>query len=118
MSSSTHAHGAVHGRVRRAHVEEHRLGRQLELGFVELVVERLHQFTLVESSVVAPRLESCVWRPKDMPSSAPNGASFLDVRHVAVGDERLGLVGRVVLAQRVPLELRVHAGCGAGRGGP
>jgi hypothetical protein len=36
------AYGAVHGRVSRADVEQHRLGRQLELGFVEILIEGFH----------------------------------------------------------------------------
>jgi len=33
---------------------------------------------------------------------------FFDVFHLAVGHEGLGFLGRVVLAQRVPLELRIQ----------
>ena len=39
------AHRAVHGRVRRAHVEHHRLGRELELAFSDVEIQRFHQFS-------------------------------------------------------------------------
>src|SRR5262249_51473099 len=65
------AHRAVHGRVRRAHVEQHRLGGQLELALVDVEIEGLHQFS---SSPWAG--SAWVWRPKLMPSSGPKGGSL------------------------------------------
>jgi hypothetical protein len=38
------AHGAVHRRVRRPHVELHRLAGELQRGLLQLFIQRFHQF--------------------------------------------------------------------------
>ena len=93
------ADGAVHGRMRRSHVEQHGLGGELDLALVEVSIERLHQSSPPGDEVgLTTEAHALV---------AVEGRQLLDVVHLAVGHERLDAIGRVVLAQRVPDELRI-----------
>ena len=66
------SHGAVRRRVRRPHVQVHRLGGELELAIFEFGVQRFHRLSLLDVG----RTRQTV-RPNGMPSSTPNGASLL-----------------------------------------
>ena len=82
---------------------------QLELAFVELVIDAVPSQLVSASS--RDRRDAYVWRPKRhaLVVRRTAGASrAVAASASAVRDERLRLVGRVVLAQRMPHELRVH----------